>query len=618
MKILSLQISNILSFEYHEDISTAPEVKFDQHLNIIIGENGSGKSTALEVLNFLFKRVVYKQYNINSELYERKSVILSEERKQILVPANNNSYGQFRLEPNWNTEDRPQKIRIKLKLDEIDQKNIETLRQNFQDLTKFIGKYTTRGEPKLGSNEDEYTLEITLNKDSKQFSVEFVNCSSDFGYEYLSEYNYYKEAIVLFNRENPKHAVENLYESFTIISSYRNYHAFDASISLTSQHPSQQLQSIKNLDFSKSLNTSDKSEPPIFGLVRLRVAEKHYGLMEGKKDIGEAEEEANNLPFIKSINQKLKVVNLECKVKLLDMRTWDYTFQFHDLRRNQTIDDINSLSAGQKAITHLVFEAYGRGDLKGGLVIIDEPEIHLHYQFQNEYLQVINELNHEQNCQYILVTHSEALINSSTINEVQRFSLDNNGHTLISTPEITTDQRWLIKILDNTRSTYAFFAKKVLLVEGDSDRYFFKAVIQELFQELEQEIAVLDIGGKGNFNEWTTLFESFGLEVFRLADFDYCIEKFYPAEKGTDLKPSGAVAAFKSRNPDWEAKIEGEYPNNTLILKEGHLETYLGLTKKRLDHVIKFCNDNLPAYLANKGNTKSSEIQDLLSRVAQS
>jgi len=48
--------------------------------------------------------------------------------------------------------------------------------------------------------------------------------------------------------------------------------------------------------------------------------------------------------------------------------------------------------------------------------------------------------------------------------------LSEQGHTKIHSPNLHTDQKNLIKILDNTRSTYAFFAKKVILVEGDTDR----------------------------------------------------------------------------------------------------------------------------------------------------
>lgn len=615
MKIKSLQISNILSFKYNENIATAEKITFEDDLNIIIGENGSGKSTALEVINFLFKRVLYKQYNINQDYYSRRNLITSDERKQILLPANNNHYSGFRLDPNWDTEDKTQVIRIEIKLDEIDIKNLNHLKNNIAKLDNFIGIYTTRTLSGLTENLDTYILDITLNKSNQNFSVAFQGGSHDFGYEYLTDYNFYKESIAIYNLEHPKESMDSLYESFTLISSYRNYHAFEKSVSLKDRHPSQQMQDIKSSAFSKSLNTSDQSEPPIFGLVKLRVAETHFNLIPQKLDQAECEAQANKLPFIVDINKRLKAVNLECKIKLIDQRTWQYSFEFFDTRRMKTLSDINSLSAGQKAIIHLVFEAYGRGDLKGGLVIIDEPEIHLHYQFQNEYLQVIRELNKEQSCQYVLVTHSEALINSSTINQVKRFSLNKDGYTEIKAPQLTTDQKMLIKILDNTRSTYAFFAKKVLLVEGDTDRYFFKSIILEKYPELDQEIAVLYIEGKNNYDAWSKLFEDFGLKVYFIADFDFSVQRFYLAETSTSLKTEAKINAFKSNYPNWEANINAEYLKRIYILKNGDLEHYLSITKKGLPKTIEFCNSKLITYLADDTNDESKEVREIVRQI---
>ena len=348
-------------------------------------------------------------------------------------------------------------------------------------LTPWIGRYTTRGEASAANYSETYTLDISLNHSGKTFSVQPQGCAQDFGYEYLTDCHFYKEAIALYNLQNSESTIDTLYESFTLISSYRNYNAFNISISLRDNAPATQIQQIQSTDFTTSLNASDNSEPAIFALVRLRVAEKYFGLISQKMNELECESVANTLPFLEEINKRLRIINLKCKLKLLDLRTWQYKFEFGDLLRGKSITDINSLSAGQKAITHLVFEAYGRGDLKGGLVIIDEPEIHVHYQLQHEYLQVIRELNKHQSCQYILVTHSEALINSATISSVRRFSLNTEGYTEIRFPDLTSQQKVLIRILDNTRSTYAFFAKKVVLVEGDSDRYFFKAVTQSLY-----------------------------------------------------------------------------------------------------------------------------------------
>ncbi|MEQ9146348.1 MAG: AAA family ATPase [Parvibaculaceae bacterium] len=615
MRIEYLQISNILSFKYVADINQAEKIAFDDGLNIIIGENGSGKSTALEVINFLFRRVIYRQYNVNRELFGRRRTITANDMKQVLQPANQNDLGGFRLEPNWDTESQEQRIRIAVQLDEIDQGNLANIRNHFAALTRTIEIFSGHSVSDDGNSQGKYVVDVFLDRSTNSFSVEQSE-GADFGFAYLTDYNFFKEAVLLHNALNAESAIPQLFESFTLITSYRNYHAFQPSISLSKAPASQQIQQIRSQDYDRSLNASDTNEPPIFALVRLQVAERHFELISGAKTQDECEQEANSLPFIKSINERLRVVNLRCQIRLLDLRTWQYSFQFYDIRRNRAVDDINSLSAGQKAIIHLVLEAYGRGELKGGVVIIDEPEIHLHYQFQHEYLQVLRELNETQNCQYILVTHSESLINSSTINSVRRFALDDNGHTAIYSPLLSTDEKSRIKILDNSRSTYAFFAKKVVLVEGDTDRYFIRAIIQDRYRSLDQEIAVLHIGGKGEYVKWRKLFTSFGLRVFAIADFDYLVDLHYPSEKGVSLKTTQAVADFKRRNRDWETHIDAESLQGTFILKEGDLEAYLGI-RKDLGQVIAFCRNSLRTFLADDSSSKSLEVRSILQRITQ-
>ena len=513
MRIDYLQVSNVLSFKFVPDVAQAQKIIFDDGFNIIIGENGSGKSTVLEIINFLFRRVIYRQFNLNRELFERRRAVAVNDRRQVLTPTNQQDIGGFRLEPNWDSEGQEQRIRIVLQLDDLDKVNILNIRANFENITRATSTYSPHVVALTDQEHDTCVIDVVLLRETGTFSVHFAMNAQDFGFTYLTDYHFFKEAISIHNYLHSDEAIPPLFESFTLISSYRNYHAFQPSISLAAAPAAQQIQQIRSQDYSRSLNASDSNEPPIFGLVRLQVAERHFGLMTEAKSLEEREAEANNVPFMASINERLRIVNLRCQIQLIEMRTWQYTFQFYDIRRNRSIGDINSLSAGQKAIIHLVLEAYGRGELKGGVVIIDEPEIHLHYQFQHEYLQVIRDLNRVQNCQYILVTHSEALINSSTINSVRRFALSADGHTEVHSPTLTADQKSLIQILDNTRSTYAFFAKKVVLVEGETDRYFIRAVIQERYRYFDQEIAVLHIGGKGEFTKWRELFSAFGLMV---------------------------------------------------------------------------------------------------------
>ncbi len=614
MKIGFIQISNVLSFRFHERIENAEIIEFDSGLNIVIGENGAGKSTALEVINFFFRRVIYTQFTTNHELLSNRAILDDSGRRQILQKANHQSYNDFRLDPNWDTEDKPQRIRIRIDLDDIDERNIFNIKQSLPLVRELGSSYSMHAVEDGIHERSSFIIDIVLDKSNQRFTIETPNGNEDFGFKYLTDYNYFKELITIYNFINPDNRIPPLFESFTLISSFRNYHAFQPAVSLREQEPSHQIRDIKNREYSKSLNASDQSEPTIFGLVRLLIAEIHFRLIRGQLSEHECEVAANQAEFLVSINNRLRIVNMECKIRLIDLRTWSYSFEFLDLRRGKAISNINSLSAGQKAIVHLVFEAYGRGDLKGGVVIIDEPEIHLHYQFQHEYLRVIDELNRDQNCQYILVTHSEALINSSTISSVRRFSLSSSGHTKVFSPALNTDQKSLIRVLDNARSTYAFFAKKVLLVEGDTDRFFFREIIISEHRNSDQEIAVLHMGGKKGYSVWKNLFSQFGLTVYCVADFDFIIDVHYRVESGKSLKSSDEIQAFKQIHEDWESKIEASYESNLFILKLGDLEHYLGI-RKGLEFTIQFCDESLQSFLFDSESERSKEINFIMRKI---
>lgn len=616
MKIKSLHISNIWSFKYFDDINNAPKITFDKNFNILIGQNGAGKSTVLEVINFVFRRVLFVPYNRDRDLYGQRSIIDSNQKKTILKKIDNvQYYRDFHLERNYDYEDKTQKIKIIIEIDDIDRANIQLLQENKSKLTPLVGLYSAEQMFAEGEFQNEYEINIELNSTDKNYTVQ-VN--EDIGFTYLTAYNLYKEVIEIYNEDNQENQITNLAESFALIGSYRNYNNYSTEATLGGGNTAEkQIQKIRTNEYSRSTSASENGEPAIFSLVRLRMAAECFNLIQTKKDTKECEVAANGLEFIKLINKKLKIVNLKVEIKLTDVSNWNFTFSFIDTKRNKAVSDINSLSAGQKAIVHLVFEAYGRGDLKGGLVIIDEPEIHLHYQFQNEYLRVIEKLNKEQGCQYILVTHSESLISSDTISSVIRLSLDEEGYTTINQPVITTDQKWLVKILDNKRSTHAFFGSKVLLVEGETDRYFFRAFLTEIEEKLKkgvaQDISVLDINDKKTNEQWSNLFNSFGLKTFFITDLDSAY-RFYPTEPEQSINTSQLANQFHKEHMDAVSKIENEYSNRIFILKEGDLETYLGI-QKGLVYVINFCQNELKTYLENRTNSKVQELIKIIATV---
>ena len=190
MKIKSLQISNILTFKYVDDITNAEKISFDKDFNILIGQNGAGKSTALEVINFIFRRVLFVPYNRNRDLYTQRTTIDINQKKQILAKINNfQYYREFRLDRNYDSEDQTQKIRVVVEIDDIDRANINLLQANRTRLSSIIGVYSADQMFAEGTHQNEYQVEITLDSTNKTYAVQV---QQDVGYTYLTAYNLYK------------------------------------------------------------------------------------------------------------------------------------------------------------------------------------------------------------------------------------------------------------------------------------------------------------------------------------------------------------------------------------------------------------------------------------------
>src|SRR3972149_8567557 len=128
MKIKSLQISNVLVFKFFEDIANAEKIAFDPNFNIPIGPNGAGKSTVLEIINFIFRRVLFVPYNRNRDLYSQRSTIEANQKKTILAkPDGVQYYRGFRMDRSYDFADKTQKIRILIELDDRSEEHTSEL-----------------------------------------------------------------------------------------------------------------------------------------------------------------------------------------------------------------------------------------------------------------------------------------------------------------------------------------------------------------------------------------------------------------------------------------------------------------------------------------------------------
>ena len=320
--------------------------------------------------------------------YITQKVMQSEPENLLIVEPNIHEHPIFKL-----TESEIQRVRVSFTLDDIDKTNMSHIANNYTHIKNIFEEYSYIEFPTdfMPINGDiNIVMDVILNYKKSTYDVEYTNSTSDSAKFYLEYYQAINEAITIHNNEHADH-IKPLGSTFSMLSAFRNYNTFSLQTSLQS-NPASQLREIRRDSSYRSNHDQSGSEPAIFNIVKLKLGEEYLNFLKGKKDIDEAKDAVNRLNMVNDINDKLELLNLKFYIELTDLRTWSYEFRFYDTKNERGLGDINSLSAGQKSIMHLIFEAYGRDDVNGGLIIIDEPEIHLHYQFQFEYLKILEKV----------------------------------------------------------------------------------------------------------------------------------------------------------------------------------------------------------------------------------
>lgn len=172
----------------------------------------------------------------------------------------------------------------------------------------------------------------------------------------------------------------------------------------------------------------------------------------------------------------------------------------------------------------------------------DEPELHLHPQFQKMYLDILLKESKKRNIQFVIATHSPIFVIEQTIRHVKRFYFDNNELTTkVISPTIDDNDKFLVQILHYTNSAKIFFVDKVILVEGESDKYFFEfyldyfksepAKTEQAKQEGSEQqksfefekinnFEIININGKNNYKKWKSFLEKWKIKVYFIGDWD--------------------------------------------------------------------------------------------------
>lgn len=155
------------------------------------------------------------------------------------------------------------------------------------------------------------------------------------------------------------------------------------------------------------------------------------------------------------------------------------------------------------------------------VVLIDEPEIHLHPAMIKRIKKL---LQATQANQVIVTSHSPLFVNASSLHQVYRVLKDDQGSHVyyMSQAGRGVNRRRLVQEL-NSDNVEMFFADKVLLVEGVSDRILMRGLIDRFYKGHE-DIKVIYTHGKSNIDVYMNLMKIFRIPYLVMLDRDALYE----------------------------------------------------------------------------------------------
>ena len=640
-----------MSFPYvanFDDYDWMDFEKIDNNLdmNILIWANGSGKSNFIEVINQFCRNLIF-DYTFDPSILKEKRE--KEYKNAIQLVSKTAS----KLSKHTKYQDKPSRIEATLQLFDTDFDNIGFVCKNAKKINTIIEKYSDLkyrfphfslnhikneiSEINLTAEFDEKSQSFIIDKSSLT-PMEFfaLVCIQERELLYICMYIYNK-----YEKKNTDAIRYPLNSTFTILSSQRD---------LVEWKYLNEFQDFDNYVFKRSEDTNTNLEWYYKCLWKIwNIIRKHT-----QKDVEVLKDKSYEADIFVDESWKNRLYQSDFRKKL----TWlvekfihrtltiDYIQWWINLQlRNPDWDPcyFDDLWAWQQSLLLIIF-ALLWNDLDNWFMVIDEPELHIHPQLQKELALLFNQISEKSWTQFFLSTYSALFINEDNITNVYRFSKE-NWWTKVFTPyiKIAPDDAKLVHLLRFENLSKIFFVNKIIMVEWDSDLYFFSHYLKRLQEQPWWEFItwtyeIVNINWKWSYKARHKFLNKFWIDNYFIWDWDNTVDywfftpkelwKYYQLankhiknEKGWSWDYyNRLVYIIKKFYPqkyhriiEW---IEDLYKDNVYILKLWAIESYPCLEKKWLQYMVNFCNLEFTHRLVNPETTEQrKELFDIFSSI---
>jgi len=247
--------------------------------------------------------------------------------------------------------------------------------------------------------------------------------------------------------------------------------------------------------------------------------------------------------FKKELRQQLKKLVASMTHKLeVDFQAYNPANFFHALELHAMEGSepraLEEMGTGEQQVLALAFAyAYAKAFHEGLLLVIEEPESHLHPLAQDWLATKLRDMAAD-GLQILITTHSAHFIDLMSLEGIVLVGKDADGtwatqkscEEFVRYCEGTGVARGRVRV-DNILPFYranatreileGFFSKVVVLVEGVTESLALPLYFEKAGLDVAHEgVAVIPVQGKGNLAKWKRLFEFYGIPCFVIFDND--------------------------------------------------------------------------------------------------
>ncbi len=189
---------------------------------------------------------------------------------------------------------------------------------------------------------------------------------------------------------------------------------------------------------------------------------------------------------------------------------------------NEKIFDAEEVGSGmQNLILLSIFQSYAELNQGKAIFAIEEPELFLYPQAQRELYDNFQKLS--DNTQIFYTTHNPNFLNPQRAYEIELITKDKDNGTYLRKKNKTfvnedyfKSKEFKIYAHFNTYRNEIFFARYVILVEGDSDKILWTTLIEDKWKiSLNKNgISIIECGGKGGVMYFIGVMRLMGIDDY--------------------------------------------------------------------------------------------------------